>query len=128
MNRMLKEIIDVKRNALRSLVVSAEMSPLPQISFRGALIEKPAPRIIAEIKKASPSKGIIEPNFDPPAIAREYRTGGAAALSVLTDEPYFQGSASDLQRAKEAALLPTLCKDFFVDPAQVPWARSIGAD
>lgn len=125
---MLKEIIAAKRDAVRSLRVSAETPPLPRLSFREALSAGATPRIIAEIKKASPSKGIIQPDFDPPAIAAEYRAGGAAALSVLTDERFFQGSVSDLQRAKEAAQLPTLCKDFILDPAQVGWARSIGAD
>jgi indole-3-glycerol phosphate synthase len=86
------------------------------------------PALIAEVKKASPSKGIFRENFDPVAIAQAYASGGASCLSVLTDREFFQGSFENLQLVREAVDLPLLCKEFIIDPYQIYMGRSAGAD
>src|SRR5262249_1957504 len=95
--------------------------------FRRAL-EENSPAIIAEIKRASPSKGVLSTTFDPPAIARTYRRGGAAALSVLTDREYFGGSLEDLEIARASVASPVLRKDFTIGEFHVVEAAAHGAD
>ena len=105
----------------------AELRLATRRDFRAALARR-APAIIAEVKKASPSKGVLAADFDPPRTARAYERGGAAALSVLTDGPYFQGSMADLQAARASVGIPVLRKDFTISASQILEAAAGGAD
>jgi indole-3-glycerol phosphate synthase len=129
--RKVEEIRDRSaRVALAELSSRAHDAP-PTRAFAAALegkIEDGQPGVIAEIKKASPSRGVMRPDFDPAAIARSYAANGAACLSVLTDADFFQGSEAFLAAARGACDLPVLRKDFTIDPYQVYEARAIGAD
>jgi len=118
-----------ERTSAAELLRRAEDLPPPR-GFRAALAERARREIglIAEIKKASPSKGLIRPDFDPVQLARAYARAGADCLSVLTDEPYFQGSNAYLSAVRKTVDLPILRKDFTIDPIQIHETRAIGAD
>ncbi|AXE99672.1 indole-3-glycerol phosphate synthase TrpC [Paraburkholderia hospita] len=138
MSDILDRIIDVKREEVRAAQQSAPLEELRlQASSRdlrdfvGAIRAKHEAglaAVIAEVKKASPSKGVLRENFVPADIARSYAKHGAACLSVLTDVQFFQGSAKYLEEARAACDLPVLRKDFIVDPYQILEARAMGAD
>ena len=136
---ILERILQVKRGEIAAARARVPMDEIeakaraapPARDFVGALRAKIAagvPAVIAEIKKASPSKGLLRQNFDPAAIARSYEQAGAACMSVLTDREFFQGSPDDLAKARNAAALPVLRKDFIVEPYQVYESRAMGAD
>ncbi len=142
MSDILQRIVEVKREELaagrqrRSLASWREEAEAPERrrelrGFEAALRAKVAagrPAVIAEVKKASPSKGVLREHFVPAEIAASYERHGAAALSVLTDERFFQGAAAYLQQARAACALPVLRKDFMIDEYQVFEARALGAD
>jgi indole-3-glycerol phosphate synthase len=131
---ILARIVQCKREELaRASVTRAEWERRAaekssrRRDFRAALRAR-APAVVAEIKKASPSKGLLVEDFDPPSLARDYERGGAAALSVLTDRQFFQGSLLDLVAARAATTLPVLRKDFILDELQIAEAAAHGAD
>jgi len=139
MSDILRRILATKRaevEAARAAVPLAEMERRARAAtaprdFAGALRAKVAagkPAVIAELKRASPSRGLLREQFDPAAIARSYAAAGAACLSVLTDREYFQGAPEHLTEARAACTLPVLRKDFIVEPYQVVEARALGAD
>ena len=140
---ILDQILETKRTEIAALLQQQTRADLisrcadlpPTRGFKSALGGREAPAqsakkifLIAEVKKASPSKGVIRPDFDPIAIARAYYEGGASCLSVLTDEKYFQGRLSYLATIRDAVPLPLLRKDFLIDPAQIYQSRLAGAD
>ena len=139
MSDILNKILATK---LQEVAAAKAQKPLAQLSeeayaqpdprdFVGNIVKKldaGKAAVIAEIKKASPSKGIIRADFNPAQIAKSYEAGGAACLSVLTDVDYFQGSADYLKQARTACKLPVLRKDFMIDPYQIVEARAMGAD
>jgi len=139
MSDILQRILQRKREEVeqrRGEVPQAELqararAAAPARGFSEAMRTKIArgrPAVIAEIKKASPSRGVIRPDYDPATIAGSYQAGGAACLSVLTDVDFFQGDDRHLQAARAACSLPVLRKDFVIDPYQVLEARALGAD
>ncbi len=142
MSDILQRIVAVKHTELAALRAQRSLAslradcaaPAPELRvrpFAAALVDRVAQGkagVIAEVKKASPSKGVLREHFVPAEIARQYESGGAACLSVLTDESFFQGSAAYLQQARAACSLPVLRKDFMVDEYQVVQARAMGAD
>ncbi|MGH7424279.1 MAG: indole-3-glycerol phosphate synthase TrpC, partial [Candidatus Methylomirabilales bacterium] len=136
---ILERILEAKREEVVARKATVPPSDLkarirdlpPPRDFHGALDRKSSGggiRLIAEVKRASPSQGIIRQGFDLEQLTRAYEAAGAAAISVLTDEPFFQGSLHDLARAKASVSLPVLRKDFILDPYQVYEARAWGAD
>ena len=127
-----QEEVAERRERVSLFELKARLSGAPPVrGFADAVetkLKAGLPAVIAEVKKASPSKGVIRPDFDPAAIARSYEAGGAACLSVLTDIDFFQGSDAYLQQARAACSLPVLRKDFVVDAWQLHEARMLGAD
>jgi indole-3-glycerol phosphate synthase len=139
MSDILKRIVAVKHEEIQAARASRDLASLRREAestgglrdFVGAMrarIGQGRSAVIAEIKKASPSKGVLREYFVPAEIALSYESGGAACLSVLTDEQFFQGCAAYLQQARTACMLPVLRKDFMVDAYQVYEARAMGAD
>jgi len=130
-----QKAVEIRQNSQRTSLALQQKMARDQISGRRGFIralrsrmEAQQPAVIAEIKKASPSKGLIREDFDPATIARQYEAAGATCLSVLTDEQFFQGATQYLQQARAACSLPVIRKDFIVDPYQVAEAGAMGAD
>jgi len=136
MSNVLAEIIAYKQDEVATRQKAQPLAALeeqvrgatPPRGFSAALARAAPKALIGEIKKASPSKGLIRADFDPPALARAYAAGGAACLSVLTDAPSFRGHEDFLIAARDACPLPVLRKDFMIDPWQIAESRAIGAD
>jgi indole-3-glycerol phosphate synthase len=122
--RKQEEVAALQRDGLRS----PEKVVDPPRGFCNALVGSPGVAIIAEAKKASPSKGVIQPNFDPVSIAKQYKSGGAQAISVLTDVDFFQGSIEYIPQVRDAVDLPVLRKEFIIDPLQIREASLYGSD
>ncbi|MBU1059396.1 MAG: indole-3-glycerol phosphate synthase TrpC [Proteobacteria bacterium] len=127
-NRKKEEVATLRRQGVQIPTPYNEKEIPPPRGFRQALIDYPGIAIIAEAKKASPSKGLICPDFDPVAIAKNYERHGAQAISVLTDVDFFQGSLLYLLQVREAVSLPVLRKEFIIDPLQIDEAHLCGAD
>jgi indole-3-glycerol phosphate synthase len=123
-----EEVMARKAKTSAAEIATAAQSADPPRGFAEALATAPHLALIAEVKKASPSKGLIRADFDPPALARAYADGGATCLSVLTDGPSFQGADAYLVAARAVVDLPVLRKEFLVDPWQVAESRALGAD
>jgi indole-3-glycerol phosphate synthase len=123
------EVTMLHRPEVRDLLTRRALEAEPTRGFRAAL-RRPDGQlaVIAEIKRRSPSKGVLAPDLDPATTAKAYESGGAAAISVLTDQPFFDGTVSDLQAAREAVAIPVIRKDFTIDTVQLFESRSIGAD
>ncbi|MGH8530567.1 MAG: indole-3-glycerol phosphate synthase TrpC, partial [Nevskiales bacterium] len=129
--RKRKEVSAARTHRPLSETIAAAKTAAPVRGFVQALRTRIAagkPAVIAELKKASPSKGLIRADFDPATLARSYAQNGAVCLSVLTDRDYFQGAPEYLEAARSASGLPVLRKDFMFDPYQVAEARALGAD
>lgn len=122
------EVAERKQVAPLTMLKDRPLYHEPRRGFRAALAAHAAPAVIAELKSASPSRGVIRAAYDPPSIARGYAAAGATALSVLTDTHFFGGRLEHLSAARDASGLPCLRKDFLVDPYQVDEARAAGAD
>ncbi len=122
------EVAELKAKGIHLPEAFADMQPDPPRGFRRALLDYPGVAIIAEVKKASPSKGVICQDFDPVAIAGHYQKSGAQAISVLTDVDFFQGSLLYLMQVRASVKLPVLRKDFIIDELQIEQARMHGAD
>lgn len=122
-----EEIVEHRRKRPLDVLAASPLYRTPRRGFAAALAA-PGRAIIAEVKKASPSRGVIRADFDPQAIAKGYEAGGARAMSVLTDAPFFQGSLAYLEAIRHVVRLPLLRKDFVIDPYQVHEALAFGAD